>query len=315
MTVQIKLLKGFKNYVNGEFNTLSLLIKSGAELQEHLSNAREKLLVSLTSIIDDYDSNYDIYFYHKLQVSNGRKTDYLSTKACKTKSNSIKKDLNDSIKNLLKINHSKFISHFVNITILLNDDKVNLSKDEFSNLNWKIRLALSKINSGEHAFVDDNEKVDVVKPIKKKNNKKSYNVKPIKKNNSSDSLFIDDDVKPIKKNNSSDSLFIDDDVKPIKKNNSSDSLFIDDDVKPIKKNNSSDSLFIDDDVKPFKKNNSSDSLFIDEVKPIKKNKKVDVVKRIKKNNKCNKPIFIDNKNNYLAQIDYSEWCDHGKWFN
>ena len=209
MTVQIKPLKGFKNYINNELNTLSLLVKSDLELKEHLSNAREKLLVSLTNIIDNYDSNYDIYFYHKIQVSNGRKIDYLRSKAYKTKLYSIKIDLNASIENLLRIAHGEFVSHFLNITIYLNDKELELSKDEFSKLNWKIRSKLSKINSEEHNFIDDND----VEPIEKKNKKTK-------------SLFIDDD-----------SLFIDDDVKvePIKKNNKkTKSLFIDD-----------DSLFID----------------------------------------------------------------------
>ena len=53
MTVQIKLLRGFKNYINNEFNTMSFLVKSDLELKEHLSNAREKLLVSLTNIMDN----------------------------------------------------------------------------------------------------------------------------------------------------------------------------------------------------------------------------------------------------------------------
>ena len=209
MTVQIKPLKGFKNYLNNEFNTMSLLVKSDLELKEHLSNAREKLLVSLTNIMDNYNSSYIIYFYHKVQVLYGKKTEYLSTKACLTKSHTLKRDLNDSIKDLLKLAYGKLKSHFVNITILLNDKELNLSKDEFINLNWKIRSNLSKMDNKDPIFVDNND-------IEKKN-KKVYAVKPIKKNNnSSDSLFIDDD-----------SLFIDE-VKPIKKNNnSSDSLFID----------------------------------------------------------------------------------------
>ena len=57
MTVQIKPLKGFKNPINNEKNTLSLLVKSDFKLQEHISKAREKLLVSLTNIIGNYDSN------------------------------------------------------------------------------------------------------------------------------------------------------------------------------------------------------------------------------------------------------------------
>ena len=112
MIVQIKPLKGFKNYINGEHNTLSLLIKSDCELQEHLSNAREKLLTSLASIIDHYNSNHEVYFYHKLQVLNGRRSDFLKTRAYKTKLDSIKIDLNASIEDLLRIAHGKFVSHF-----------------------------------------------------------------------------------------------------------------------------------------------------------------------------------------------------------
>ena len=133
MTVQIKPLKGFKNYINGEHNTLSLLIKSDCKLQEHLSNAREKLLTSLTNIIDHYNSNsnYEVYFYHKLQVLNGRRSDFLKTRAYKTKLDSIKIDLNASLENLLRIAHGEFVSHFVNITILLNDEGLELSKAWF----------------------------------------------------------------------------------------------------------------------------------------------------------------------------------------
>ena len=97
MTVQIKPLKGFKNYYNNEINTLSLLVKSEYDLLEHLSNAREKLLTSLTSIIDHHKTDQDIYFYHKLQVSHGRRTNYLKTKRYKTSLDSLKIDLNASM--------------------------------------------------------------------------------------------------------------------------------------------------------------------------------------------------------------------------
>ena len=180
MKVQIKPLKGFKNYINGEHNTLSLLIKSDCELQEHLSNAREKLLTSLTSIIDHYNSNsnYEVYFYHKLQVLYGRRSDFLKTRAYKTKLDSIKIDLNASIEDLLRIAHGEFVSHFVNITILLNDDGLELTTDEFKNLNWIIRNKLTKINNEDLHFVDkDNEGPFVKAPINM-NNKVS--------------LFIDD---------------------------------------------------------------------------------------------------------------------------
>ena len=176
MTVQIKPLKGFKNYINGEHNTLSLLIKSDCKLQEHLSNAREKLLTSLTNIIDHYisNSNYEVYFYHKLQVLNGRRSDFLKTRAYKTKLDSIKIDLNASIEDLLRIAHGEFVSHFVNITILLNDEGLELSADEFSKLNWIIRSKLTKINNEDLHF--DEEQLE-------KN--------PINMNNKL-SLFIDD---------------------------------------------------------------------------------------------------------------------------
>ena len=159
MTVQIKPLKGFKNHINGEDNTLSLLIKSDYELQGHLSNARNKLLTSLTSIIDYYDSNpnHEIYFYHKLKVLNGRRGNYLKTIAYKTDLDSIKMDLNNSIKNLLSIAPGKFVSHFVNVTIILYDNPLELNDNEFSKLNWKIRTQLSKINSKEYDFVDNNK--------------------------------------------------------------------------------------------------------------------------------------------------------------
>ena len=250
MTVQIKPLKGFKNPINDEMNTLSLLVKSDLDLKEHLSKAKEKLLTALTCIMENYNSNYIIYFYHKLQVLYENKTEYLSTKSYFTDLGNLRRDLNSSIEEVLKMTYGKKTSHFVNVTIKLSDDVIELSKDEFSNLNWKIRSNISKMNDEEILFVDNN------------NNKE-----PIKKDN--------DDVKTIKKDN--------DDVKTIKKvNDASDSLFIDDnDVKPIKKNEK------DNSVKPIKKA-IDDSLFIDNeenVKPFKKNKKVDIVKRIKKNNK------------------------------
>ena len=243
MTVQIKLLKGFKNPINDEMNTLSLLVKSDLNLKEHLSKAKEKLLTALTCIKEAYNQNYIIYFYHKLQVIYENKTEYLSTKAYLTNSCNLKRDLNSSVEEVLKMTYGKKTSHFVNLRIKLNDDVIELSKDELSNLNWKIRSNISKMNNEEILFVNDN-----VKHIKK--NEKETSVRPIKKA-IDDSLFIDDDnVKPIKKNEKETS------VRPIKKA-IDDSLFIDDDnVKPIKKNEKNnkkvhivepidDSLFID----------------------------------------------------------------------
>ena len=244
MTVQIKPLKGFKNPINNEKNTLSLLVKSDCKLQEHISNAREKLLVSLTNIIENYDSNYDILFYHKIQVPNGRKSDYLRTKAYKTKLDSIKIDLNASIENLLRIANGEFLSHFVNITILLNDEELKLSKDEFTKLNWKIRSKLSKMNSEKHNFVDDNN----VETIEKRD-KKFDDVK---------CLFIDDDnndVETIEKKKKKKDRKVDD-VERFKKNyKKTKSLFIDDDVEKFKKDyEGTKPLFVDDD---------DDYLFVD----------------------------------------------------
>ena len=112
MTVQIKLLKGFKNPINHEKNTLSLLVKSDCKLQEHISSSREKLLTSLTCIIKHYkNKNCIAHFYHKLQISNNGKTTYPKTKLYKTTLDSI--NLDTSIENLLRVaNGNKFDSHF-----------------------------------------------------------------------------------------------------------------------------------------------------------------------------------------------------------
>ena len=108
MTVQIKPLKGFKNYYNNEYNTLSLLVKSDYDLLEHLSKAKEKLLISLTSIIDHYKNAQEIHFYHKLQTSLGRRCKYLTTKRYKPSLNSLRVDLDDSLESLISIAPSKF---------------------------------------------------------------------------------------------------------------------------------------------------------------------------------------------------------------
>ena len=159
MTVQIKPLKGFINHYNHEQNTLSLLVKSNCDLQEHLSSTREKLLTSLTSIIDHHKTDQDIYFYHKLQVSHGRRTDYLKTKRYKTALDSLKVDLNASIKNLLSFAPSKFVSHFVNVIILIDNEPIELSDDKFHELNHIIRSKITKINN-EGLFFVNNDKDD-----------------------------------------------------------------------------------------------------------------------------------------------------------
>ena len=227
MTVQIKLLKGFRNFVNNERNTLSLLVKSDLVLRKHLLHAYEKILASLTSILENFDSNFVIYFYHKLSVIYENKMEYLCTKDYDL--GQLIGNLDSSIEEVIKMTYGKFQSHFINVTIKLNDgdDVYELSPEEFKILNFKHRTALSKMNEEEYLFNDD------VEPIKKK-----------EKNNSE----IDSYVKPIKKANIKkafdDSLFIDDyNVKPIKKKEKNNSK-INSYVKPIKKA-FDDSLFID----------------------------------------------------------------------
>ena len=196
MTVQIKPLRGFINHYNHEQNTLSLLVKSNCDLQEHLSSAREKLLTSLTSIIDHHKTDQDIYFYHKLQVSHGRRTDYLKTKRYKTALDSLKVDLNASIENLLSFAPSKFVSHFVNVIILIDNEPIELSDDKFHELNYIIRSKLTKINNEGLFFVD--------------NDKDDNDVGQIEKSRK-ESLFIDDnDIGQFEKSRKV-SLFIDDD--------------------------------------------------------------------------------------------------------
>ena len=240
MTVQIKLLKGFRNFVNNEWNTLSLLVKSDLVLRKHLSNANEKILASLTSILENFDSNFVKYFYHKLSVIYENKMEYLSTKNYYTDLDQLIVNLDSGIEEVIKITYGKFKSHFINVTIKLNDgdDVYELSPEEFKILNFKHRTALSKMNKEEtlftdyvvkpikkaiadnRLFIDDN---DNEKPIKKKP-KKVVNVKPIKKAIADDCLFIDDNdnEKPIKKKPKKTV-----NVKPIKKAIADNSLFID----------------------------------------------------------------------------------------
>ena len=185
MTVQIKLLKGFKNHYNHEMNTLSLLVKSNYELIEHLSNSKEKLLIALTSIIDHYKNDQDIYFYHKLQVSHCRKPYYLKTKRYKLISPKL--DLENSLKDLISISHSiansKFISHFINFIIVKDNVTIELSKDEFrklSNIIMSKSTYINTLNNNKIShFIDDDDNNPFEKASINMNNKES--------------LFIDDD--------------------------------------------------------------------------------------------------------------------------
>ena len=174
MTAQIKPLKGFKNPLNHELNTLSLLVKSNYNLQEHLSNAKEKILISLNSIMEYYKSGQEIYFYHKIQVPHGYKKEYLKSKRYKSSLDSLKVDLNDSLESLISFVPSKFDSHFINVIIIMDNETIELTADKFSKLNWIIRSKLTKINNEDLHFDEE--------PLEKN---------PINMNNKL-SLFIDD---------------------------------------------------------------------------------------------------------------------------
>ena len=155
MTVQIKPLRGFSNPINGESNTLSLLVKSDYNLCEHLSKAKEKLLISLTSIINHYKDAQKIHFYHKLQLTIRNRSDYIRTKGYELSFNSLKINLDDSFKNVIRICPDTFYSHFINVMIKKDDKVIKLSDDKFNELNRIIRTSLSKINNKELSFVDD----------------------------------------------------------------------------------------------------------------------------------------------------------------
>ena len=84
--------------------------------------------------MDHYKSGQEIYFYHKLQVSQGRRTDYLKTKRYKSSLNSLKVDLNNSLESLISFAPSKFVSHFINVIIVIDNETIELSDDEFHKL-------------------------------------------------------------------------------------------------------------------------------------------------------------------------------------
>ena len=233
MTVQIKLLKGFKNFVNDEFNTLSLLVKSDLVLRHHLSNAYEKILTSLTCILENFDSNIFIHFYHKLSTIYENKMEYLCTKNYHTDLDQLISNLDTSIEEVIKMTYGKFQSHFINVTIKLNDDDnvYELKPKEFKDLNLKLRSELSKMNKEEDLFNDSNNEDYIIPPPKQFRD--GYKPKPLKnkEKETDDSLFMDYDdnenVKPTKKKPKKTV-----NIKPIKKSNN---------VKPI----NDDSLFID----------------------------------------------------------------------
>ena len=169
MSVQIKPLKGFKNHLNGENNTLSLLIKSDYELSKHLLESKQKLSISLTSIINHYKNVQKIHFYHKLQIPLMNKSDYITTKWYELSFNSLKMNLDDSFKNLISMCKKPFCSHFINVIIEKDDNVMKLSDEKFQKINHIIRTSLSKINNKKPSFVDDNPFEEAMMNIKERN--------------------------------------------------------------------------------------------------------------------------------------------------
>ena len=169
MSVQIKPLKGFKNHINNETNTLSLLVKSDYELREHLNESKQKLLISLTSIINHLKEAQEIYFYHKLEIPFKRDFDYIRTRCYKVSSNTLKRDIDDSFKNVIRLCSNSFKSRFVNVFAKKNGNTILLNNNEFIELNHIIRNAISNINIYE--FVDY---IPFEKPMMKIEKKNAY---------------------------------------------------------------------------------------------------------------------------------------------
>ena len=149
MTVQIKPLKGFENYLNGENNTLNLLIKSDHELNKHLQESKQKLLISLTSIINHYKDAQKIHFYHKLLVPIRNRSDYIKTKWYELSFNSLKINLDDSFKNVISMCPNTIYSHFINVIIKKSNNILKINDKEFIELNNIIRSSISNINNNK----------------------------------------------------------------------------------------------------------------------------------------------------------------------
>ena len=208
MTVQIKPLKGFSNLVNGEHNTLSLLVKSNRKLNEHLQESRQKLLLALTSIINHYKGS-QIHFYHKLQVTLRNRYNYITTKAYELSLNLLKTNLDNSFKTAISICPNDITSHFINLVVKKNDRLVKLSDSEFNKLNNVIRSSIKHLNNDQYLFTDN---IPLEKPTRK-----------IEK----DQFLFVDDVQLEKPMNNNQCLFVDD-VQLEKPMNNNKYLFVDD---------------------------------------------------------------------------------------
>ena len=170
MPVEIKPLKGFSNPINNESNTLSLLVKSDYGLNEHLQKSKQKLLNSLTSIINHLKDAQEIHFYHKLETPSFYKgrLDYPRTRFYKISSNSLKRDLDDSFKDVIRLCPNGFNSHFVNVVAKKNNKVLKLDKDNFLEVNHIIRDAISNIKKYQYLFVDNIPFEKTMRKIEKK---------------------------------------------------------------------------------------------------------------------------------------------------
>ena len=166
MPVEIKPLKGFDNPINNESNTLSLLVKSDYGLNEHLHKSKQKLLISLTSIINHLKDAQEIYYYHKLEVPYLGKSDFSRTRYYKISSNSLERDLDDSFKDVIRLCSNRFHSHFVNVVAKKNNKILKL--DNFLELNNIIRNAISNTKKYQYLFVDNKPFEKTMRKIEKK---------------------------------------------------------------------------------------------------------------------------------------------------
>ena len=166
MSVQIKPLKGFSNPINNESNTLSLLVKSDYDLYEHLSKAKEKLILSLTSILN-YFKDSEINFYHKVQIPNKNNSLYITTRCYKLSLNSLKGIIDDSLKKVIDLCPNSYTSHFINIFVNKNDNTIILNNNEFIELNRIIRDSIN--NNHTYEFSNNNKFEKTMIKMEKKN--------------------------------------------------------------------------------------------------------------------------------------------------
>ena len=171
MPVEIKPLKGFENPINNESNTLSLLVKSDYGSNEHLHKSKQKLVNSLTSIINHFKDAQKIYFYHKLQVPSlyrGR-IDYPITKWYEISSNTLETDLDNSFKEVIGLCPDRFHSHFVNVVAKKNNKVLKIDNEDFLEVNKFIRNSISNTKEYKYIFVDDKPFEKTMRKNRKKN--------------------------------------------------------------------------------------------------------------------------------------------------